>query len=163
LTGIFNRGHFTQVASTTVEHCKKNKQSISCVLFDLDDFKNINDSYGHACGDWVLKEVVKACQKVIRTNDIFARLGGEEFCILLPSCSIERAEKLSEHYRKMIAYINTESTGHNFKVTASFGITSSETSSYDLNTLINNADHAMYQSKNNGKNQLTLFSNNEKS
>jgi len=163
LTGIFNRGHFIQIASTTIEHCKKNKQPISCVLFDLDNFKNINDSYGHACGDWVLKEVVKACQKVIRTNDIFARLGGEEFCILLPSCDLNKAEKLSEHYRKMIAYIDTKATGHNFKVTASFGVTSNNTSGYDLNTLINDADQAMYQSKNSGKNQLTLFGSNEES
>jgi diguanylate cyclase (GGDEF)-like protein len=159
LTGIFNRGHFTQIASTAIEHCQKNKQPISCVLFDLDNFKNINDSYGHTCGDWVLKEVVKACQKVIRTNDIFARLGGEEFCILLPNCDLNKAEKLSEHYRKMIAYIDTKATGHNFKVTASFGITSNKVSGYDLNMLINDADHAMYQSKNSGKNQLTLFDN----
>ena len=76
-------------------------------MFDIDHFKSINDSHGHLCGDWALKAIVKTCQDITRQDDIFARLGGEEFCIILPNCSIDIAIAQAEACRKAIAAIKT--------------------------------------------------------
>ncbi|WP_170309620.1 GGDEF domain-containing protein [Litorilituus lipolyticus] len=157
LTGIFNRGHFTQVATSTLRYCKSAEQDLSVIMFDLDYFKSINDNYGHATGDWALKETIKVCQNVGRKNDIFARLGGEEFCILLPSCHIRSAALVAEHCRSAIEDIVTEASGHDFKITASFGITDAKTSGFELEKLLADADEAAYDSKKSGRNRITVF------
>ena len=157
LTGIYNRGHFTEKANTTLKYCEKTKQEMSLIMFDLDNFKDINDSYGHASGDWALKKVTSVCQQIGRQNDIFARLGGEEFCILLTGCNKKSAEHRAEACRKAIAEIKTESSGYNFFITASFGITDTTTSGYALDQLLADADTATYASKNIGRNQVLVF------
>jgi len=159
LTGIFNRGHFTHVATSALRYCQNANQDISLIMFDLDHFKSINDNYGHAVGDWALKETIKACQSLGRQNDIFARLGGEEFCILLPSCNIRSAALRAEECRNAIEEIITEATGHDFKITASFGITDSITSSFELEKLLADADEAAYQAKHSGRNKVVVFEN----
>ncbi|AQS39581.1 diguanylate cyclase (GGDEF) domain-containing protein [Shewanella psychrophila] len=158
LTGILNRGHFTQVAQSALKYCANTDMYLSCILFDLDKFKNINDSYGHACGDWVLKKVAKVCQAQGRKNDIFARLGGEEFCIVLPSCDLVTATKLAEEYRKVIERIDSADSGFDFTVSASFGVTDTLRSGHALEKLIADADEAMYESKHNGRNRITVYS-----
>ncbi len=157
LTGIFNRGHFTHIADTTLEYCKSASQNLSLIMFDLDQFKDVNDNYGHACGDWVLKKAAEACKQLGRKNDIFARIGGEEFCILLSSCDMQAAEQRAEACRKAISEINTSSTGFDFTITASFGVTDTKTSGYDLGKLLADADNAAYVSKDAGRNKVTLF------
>ena len=161
LTGIFNRGHFTHVATSALRYCKSAEQDVSVIMFDLDHFKSINDNYGHATGDWALKETIKVCQNVGRKNDIFARLGGEEFCILLPSCHIRSAALVAEHCRSAIEDIVTEASGHDFKITASFGITDAKTSGFELEKLLADADEAAYDSKKSGRNRITVFTINE--
>tara|TARA_R110002050_G_scaffold154989_7_gene282950 strand:+ start:182 stop:2017 length:1836 start_codon:yes stop_codon:yes gene_type:complete len=157
LTGIFNRGHFTHIADTTLEYCKSASQNLSLIMFDLDQFKDVNDNYGHACGDWVLKKAAEVCKKLGRQNDIFARIGGEEFCILLSSCDMQSAEQRAEACRKAIAEINTTASGFDFTITASFGVTDTKTSGYDLGKLLADADNAAYASKDAGRNKVTLF------
>lgn len=157
LTGIFNRGHFTHIADTTLAYCKDADQNLSLIMFDLDEFKNVNDSYGHACGDWVLKKTANVCKSLGRQNDIFARVGGEEFCILLTSCDMQAAFQRAEACRKAIAEINTADSGFEFNITASFGITDAKTSGYDLGKLLADADNAAYASKHAGRNEVTLF------
>ncbi|QYJ90883.1 GGDEF domain-containing protein [Shewanella halotolerans] len=157
LTHVFNRGHFTQVAQSALTYCESSEVDLSYILFDLDNFKQINDKYGHAIGDWVLKKVAKACQAQGRKNDIFARIGGEEFCIALPGCDLQTAVKLAEACRKAIAGIDCSATGHEFEVTASFGITDTQMSGYKLERLINDADSAMYQSKETGRDRICIF------
>ncbi|WP_258406892.1 GGDEF domain-containing protein [Shewanella rhizosphaerae] len=157
LTHVFNRGHFTQVAQSALTYCESSEVDLSYILFDLDNFKQINDKYGHAIGDWVLKKVAKACQAQGRKNDIFARIGGEEFCIALPGCDLQTAVKLAEACRKAIAGIDCGETGHEFEVTASFGITDTQMSGYKLERLINDADSAMYQSKETGRDRICIF------
>lgn len=157
LTGVFNRGHFTQLAQSALQYCENSDIYLSCILFDLDKFKTINDSYGHACGDWVLKRVADVCKVQGRSNDIFARLGGEEFCILLPGCDLLTATKLAETCRKAIAQIDTLESGAEFMLTASFGVTDAKLSGYDLEKLTADADMAMYQSKHDGRNRTTVF------
>ncbi|WP_076414599.1 GGDEF domain-containing protein [Shewanella sp. UCD-KL12] len=158
LTGILNRGHFTQVAESALQYCANTDMYLCCILFDLDKFKNINDSYGHACGDWVLKRVAEVCKAQGRNNDIFARLGGEEFCVVLPSCDLLTATKIAEEYRKVIERIDSSGSGFDFSVSASFGVTDTMRSSYSLESLIADADEAMYQSKHNGRNRITVYS-----
>jgi diguanylate cyclase (GGDEF)-like protein len=162
LTGIFNRGHFTQVTLSALKYCKSADQDLSVIMFDLDYFKKVNDSYGHACGDWALKQVTKTCEKLGRQNDIFARLGGEEFCIVLPSCNIDVAILRAEACRAAIEDIITEPSGHDFTITASFGVTDVKRSGFDLDTLLADTDLAAYQSKNSGRNRITVHPEPEK-
>jgi len=157
LTGIYNRGHFIQIAKSALKYCKNAEQDLSIIVFDLDHFKSVNDSYGHACGDWALKETIKVCQNIGRKNDIFARLGGEEFCLLLPSCDIDIATLRAEACRVAIEEITTEASGFNFSLSASFGVTDIKTSGFDLEKLLADADKAAYDSKDAGRNRVTVF------
>jgi diguanylate cyclase (GGDEF)-like protein len=157
LTGIYNRGHFSQIANAALDYCKSADQELSIIMFDLDYFKKVNDDYGHACGDWALKNVIHACKAIGRQNDIFARLGGEEFCILLTSCDKDSAYQRAETYRQAIADINTKESGFDFNITASFGVTDTKTSGYDLEKILADADSAAYSSKYAGRNQVTIF------
>ncbi|WP_170309621.1 tetratricopeptide repeat-containing diguanylate cyclase [Litorilituus lipolyticus] len=162
LTGIFNRGHFTQVATSALNYCESAKQELSVIIFDLDHFKSVNDTYGHATGDWALIEAISVCKDFGRQNDIFARLGGEEFCILLPSCDIRTAALRAEQCRQAIEGIVTEASGHDFKLTASFGVTDAKTSGFVLEKLLADADSAAYESKHAGRNRITVFTIEEK-
>ncbi len=156
LTGIFNRGHFTHVANSALKYCNNAQQDLSVIIFDLDHFKSVNDNYGHACGDWALKEAINACKNIGRQNDVFARLGGEEFCLLLPSCNIQAAALRAEECRKAIEDIITEASGHKFLITASFGVTDVNRSGFNLDKLLADADMAAYESKNAGRNRVTV-------
>ena len=159
LTGIFNRGHFTHIANNALKYCQSTGQELSIIMFDLDHFKKINDSYGHACGDWALKKTVEVCKSLGRQNDIFARLGGEEFCILLTSCDKKAALQRAEACRLAIADINTKDSGFEFTITASFGVTDAKTSGFKLEKLLADADSAAYSAKNAGRNQTVVFQN----
>ncbi|PKG83193.1 GGDEF domain-containing protein [Colwellia sp. 75C3] len=162
LTGIFNRGHFTQVTLSALKYCQSAEQDLSVIMFDLDHFKKINDSFGHLSGDWALKAVTKACEKLGRQNDIFARLGGEEFCIVLPSCNIDVAMLRAEACRAAIEAITTEASGCDFTITASFGVTDAQRSGFTLEKLIGDADFAAYESKHADRNRVTMFTAPEK-
>jgi len=157
LTGIHNRRHFNYVATSALRYCKTAQQSLSMVMFDLDNFKLVNDNYGHHCGDWVLKETINVCQAIGKNSDIFARLGGEEFCLLLPSCNIDEAYIRAEACRIAIEGIITEASGSDFSVSASFGVTDVTRSGFRLSGLLKDADRAMYISKKEGRNQVTRF------
>jgi len=159
LTGIFNRRCFNELANSALEYCNKTNQHVSLILFDLDNFKRINDSYGHQIGDWVLKEVITTCQHLCRKNDIIGRFGGEEFTILLPGCNEDKAAELAEKYRSAVCNISTIETGFDFAISASFGIYSSNSKNQNnLQDAIKAADQAMYHSKNNGRNQVSIYS-----
>ncbi|WP_438865303.1 tetratricopeptide repeat-containing diguanylate cyclase [Neptunicella sp.] len=155
LTGIFTRAHFKVLAQSALDYCDHTEQDICCVVFDLDNFKQVNDSKGHACGDWVLKKTIEVCKQHGRKNDLFARLGGEEFCVILPGCNIISGMSFAHQCRKSIELINTSESGYQFNISASFGVTSAKLSGYKLNKMIADADDAMYRSKNNGRNRVS--------
>ena len=157
LTGIYNRRHFTHVANSALKYCQSTQQDLSVIIFDLDHFKKVNDSFGHACGDWALKATTSACESIGRKNDIFARLGGEEFCIVLPSCNIDTAMLRAEDCRVAIEAIITEASGCDFTITASFGVTDMKRSGFDLEKLLADADFSAYASKHSGRNRVTIF------
>nr|WP_306660282.1 GGDEF domain-containing protein [Rheinheimera maricola] len=158
LTGISNRYHFNNQAKIALDYCESNAKPVALILFDLDFFKSINDTYGHAAGDWTLQAVVKTCRNFMRNNDVFGRIGGEEFAVVLPGCQVDKAVLLAEICRDAIATIDTSESGYIFPLSASFGVSSSDTSGYQLKQLLADADNAMYQSKQAGRDRVSEFS-----
>ena len=154
LTGVCSRHHFYFTCRKTLEYSEANNQEVSFVLFDMDKFKSVNDNFGHLVGDWVLKKAIKVARPCWRQNDIAGRLGGEEFALMLPTCDLSKALEIAESCRKAIEAIDTSETGHQFNVSASFGVTTSKVSGYSLQDLIGDADKTMYQAKEAGKNQV---------
>ncbi len=159
LTGIFNRGHFVEVANSAISHCQKSQQEISCILFDIDKFKHVNDHFGHAVGDKVLKSIIDACQPVCRHNDIFGRIGGEEFAFILPGCNIIIAQDIANKCRKFIKAVDYQALGLDEEITASFGVTDNTQSGYDIDELLADADCAMYSSKHHGRDTVSIYKN----
>ena len=157
LTGISNRYHFNNQAELALEFCRKNNQPAAVILFDLDHFKSINDNHGHAVGDWALQAVVGTCRHFMRNNDVFGRIGGEEFAVVLPGCQTDKAALLAEICRDAIAAIDTEDSGTTFPLTASFGVSGSDSSGYQLKQLLADADKAMYRAKDGGRDQVVSF------
>lgn len=158
LTGISNRYHFNNQAKVALEYCEKNAKPVAVILFDLDYFKNINDLHGHAAGDWALQQVVKTCRNFMRNNDVFGRIGGEEFAVVLPGCQTDKAVLLAEICRDAIAGIDSTDCGKQFPLSASFGVCGSDTSGYQLKQLLADADNAMYSAKEAGRDQVMAFS-----
>lgn len=158
LTGISNRYHFNNQAKVALDYCEKNAKPVAVILFDLDYFKNINDMHGHAAGDWALQQVVKTCRNFMRNNDVFGRIGGEEFAVVLPGCQTDKAVLLAEICRDAIAGIDSTDCGKQFPLSASFGVCGSDTSGYQLKQLLADADNAMYSAKEAGRDQVMAFS-----
>ncbi|MFD2165916.1 diguanylate cyclase [Thalassotalea euphylliae] len=156
LTQTYNRGHFMMLAEEMLASAERTNRTDTCIVFDLDKFKEINDKYGHAAGDWVLRAVADAVKTVIRDQDIFARLGGEEFIILLPNCDTQAALYVTEECGKRLAAIDTRPTGNRFGVSASFGISTTAISGYILDDIVRQTDEAMYLSKQNGRRRVTI-------
>jgi polar amino acid transport system substrate-binding protein len=133
-----------------IEMSKRYNHSFSLILFDIDNFKQINDTYGHKVGDNILVELALLIKNSMRKSDTFARWGGEEFAIILPQSKIDTAVKIAEKVRAKIA-------DHDFddglKVTCSFGVCEYK-KSYDLETLITLTDEKLYKAKHEGKNQI---------
>lgn len=152
LTGIFNRQHFVSEAELALRYAKKSARGACLILIDLDHFKLINDTYGHAVGDQVLKRVVTVCEKHLRSTDIFGRLGGEEFGILLPECQLDQVVDRAEKIRSEIAALSLDENPSGIAISASFGATSTDRSGYELRQLLVDADDALYRAKDAGRN-----------
>jgi len=157
LTGVYNRHHFTLQSEKCLVACALAGEPASLVMFDLDHFKTINDSYGHSTGDWVLKEVAETCQAFCRRMDHFGRIGGEEFAILLHGVDLHAATRLAEDVRVKLAAINSQESGYKFTVTGSFGVSASSLSGYDLAKLLAHADLMLYRAKREGRNRVRTY------
>jgi diguanylate cyclase (GGDEF)-like protein len=156
LTGIFNRQHFVGEAELQLQYCKKSSRDACLVLIDLDHFKIVNDTHGHAVGDRVLRRAVAACQAHLRSTDIFGRLGGEEFGILLPECTLEQVVARAEQIRAAIATAATGEEAPEIPISASFGVSMTGQSGYELRQLLIHADDALYRSKREGRNRVSV-------
>jgi len=148
LTNIYNRRFFMQMLEQEIERTKRNKKPFSLVMFDLDHFKNINDRFGHAAGDIVLRSVADTVKGRIRKTDYFARWGGEEFIILLPETSLDDAVALAEELRKQISMMELEGID---KITASFGVTEYRDTD-TIDTVLIRVDNMLYEAKGEGRN-----------
>jgi diguanylate cyclase (GGDEF)-like protein len=157
LTGIDNRPYFIAQAERELEASRKFEQEVCVILCDLDHFKAINDKYGHATGDHVLRQAVQACRAHLRASDLFGRFGGEEFCILLPGCNLVDARQRCEQLRAAIAGVITDTGSASATVSASFGVAATASSGYELRQLLAHADAALYRAKYAGRNCVVLY------
>ncbi len=156
LTGIPNRRFMYELLKSEESRYNREKSIFSIVICDIDDFKNINDVYGHECGDFILKELSKLINEKKRKHDIFSRWGGEEFLFLLPLTDKEHAFMFANHICKEIAEKDFIYNDKKVKVTLTFGI-SEYSSTIGLDASINNADKALYKGKNTGKNKAVIY------
>ena len=154
LTGICNRPYFIAQAEKALEASQRTGEHLCIILFDLDHFKSINDRYGHATGDFVLKRTVSACQGLLTKEQIFCRFGGEEFALLLPGCDMDKGRQRAEQLRVTIAGITANQGTAKATVSASFGITSTSQAERDLGQLLAQADAALYEAKRTGRNRV---------
>ena len=156
LTGIFNRQHFVGEADRQLQYCRKSERDACLVLLDLDHFKTVNDTHGHAVGDRVLKRAVAACQAYLRSTDVFGRLGGEEFGMLLPECTLDQVLLRVDQMRVAIATVSAGEDAPGIPISASFGVATVGTSGYELRQLMMDADDALYRAKREGRNRVSL-------
>jgi diguanylate cyclase (GGDEF)-like protein len=158
LTGLANRRSFFIRGGEEIKRARRYQVPLSLIMLDIDGFKNINDSYGHETGDLVLQRIANTLLKNIRAVDAVARLGGEEFSVLLPSTQSEDAVKLAERLRLAVEAESFEiREQQRMSVTASIGVAAYGDDTPDLDALLRNADAAMYQAKNQGRNRLILY------
>jgi diguanylate cyclase (GGDEF)-like protein len=152
LTGCFNRRASLEVMDTELRRARRSHGSFSVVMFDLDHFKDINDRFGHLCGDAVLAMVGQRMKAILRGSDIKCRYGGEEFLVLLPETPMPGARRVAEMLRRDFEEHPVPWTDHAVNITASFGITAVVSGEIDANAIIGRADAALYQAKQDGRN-----------
>ena len=157
LTGAANRAHFFEVAERTFQNCQRIDEPLTLVAIDLDRFKSINDTYGHATGDEVLKSVSQACLSVLRPADTFARLGGEEFVALLPGVPRDAALALAVRIRNTISALEVTTQSGLLQVTASLGAATLGASVTSVTQLLAQADQALYAAKRAGRDQVCEY------
>ena len=157
LTQINNRRYFMQRAAEEIQRESRNNQHLVLLMMDLDEFKKINDTYGHAAGDLVLQHFAAVLSANIREIDIPGRIGGEEFAVLLPNTTLQDAVILAERMRQSIENASTEISGQAVKITVSIGAAEYNTEMTSINALYKNADQAMYQAKHSGRNRVVIF------
>jgi diguanylate cyclase (GGDEF)-like protein len=150
LTGLYNRNRLTEVIHYETERANRTGRDYALFYLDIDNFKRINDSYGHETGDNVLKKLAVVLEKSTRKMDIVGRWGGEEFLILLPETTLENAEKLAEKLRREI---EATDFGIPESVTCSFGVTS-YLHTEKIDHVIARADRNLYRAKLEGKNRV---------
>lgn len=151
LTGIHNRRHFFDSAALAFEQARGNAHPLAFLLFDIDDFKKINDSHGHQIGDRVLQRIAHCGAYVLRRDDLFGRIGGEEFAAIFPGCSSAQARQIAERLQREVQRLTFSADGQSFSVTISQGLTCLGPDD-SLEALYVRADEAMYQAKHGGKN-----------
>jgi diguanylate cyclase (GGDEF)-like protein len=160
LTGCYNRGYLNEHLPHEIKRALRYHHPLSLALCDLDHFKKVNDSYGHLCGDMVLKEFVQCIMSLIRSDmDWLARYGGEEFLLVLPETSFKNASRLAERLRKQISKKVFKWEGKKISITASFGVTGFDRNrpgeNFEPDDLIEMADQYLYQAKDKGRNKVT--------
>lgn len=159
LTGCYNRRYMNEHLSREIRRARRYRRALSLALCDIDFFKNVNDRYGHACGDRVLQQFVKAVNELIRTDsDWLVRYGGEEFLLVLPETSLENALSLAERLRQRIADKEFTHQGETVTITASFGVIGIGAERFpekaSSENLLRHADANLYRAKNGGRNRV---------
>ena len=156
LTGCFNRTHALDVIATELRRARRSQAPVSLILFDLDRFKEVNDRYGHLCGDAVLAAVGAKMREVLRGSDLKCRYGGEEFLVLLPETPLDGAKRVAETLRRELADMPITWKSEALGITASVGVTVALPSEIDSSALIGRADAALYRAKDQGRNCVRL-------
>jgi diguanylate cyclase (GGDEF)-like protein len=152
LTQIFNKRYFSEALEREFNRAQRYKRELSLVLFDVDHFKAINDEHGHLAGDAVLRQVAAEVKPRLREQDIFARVGGEEFALLLPEIPHDGAVATAEKVRRIVEGATFTMDTLQVKITVSAGVTSLDARSLDRMSLYERADAALYEAKRGGRN-----------
>jgi len=158
LTGTANRRHFLNTAQKEIERCKRHGGPLSLLMLDIDHFKNVNDTFGHAMGDLALQAVAKACGKRLRSSDLLGRIGGEEFALLLVETDMDKACCAGK--RLLVQVEENElfaKNGQPVRLTISIGVAELRPHEEALSDLMVRADQALYKAKNLGRNRLECF------
>jgi diguanylate cyclase (GGDEF)-like protein len=156
LTGIANHRHFYEALEREISRANRKKSAFALVLADIDNFKRINDTYGHQIGDAVIIELTRRLNDNVRSGDVVARYGGEEFGVILPDADFDGAMALANRICASIADTPYVTAKHDIKYTASFGLAMYDGANpIDKDELISRADKALYGSKKSGKNMVT--------
>ncbi len=159
LTSIHNYRFFKEILDNEIKRHKRYERNLSFLLIDIDDFKSINDTYGHLTGDIVLKEIAELLSETVRSCDFLARYGGEEFAVILPETSEKEALILGKRIVSIIENHKFKSIEDEpiIKISVTVGLTSFPRSASNLQQLIDRADQALYKGKRLGKNRITVF------
>ena len=154
LTGVANRAGFMQSAARCLDRCRREQAPISVMMFDLDRFKKVNDTHGHAIGDGVIRMFCETAAAAIRPGDIFGRIGGEEFAAVLPCCDIEAAYVRAERVRAAFAAACRMVDDRQVNATVSCGVATSAEAALALDAMLKAADAALYDAKFEGRNRV---------
>jgi diguanylate cyclase (GGDEF)-like protein len=159
LTGLYNHRYFQEMVDKELDRGERYQSSFALIMFDIDFFKKINDSYGHPNGDLILINIARIVQKTVRPSDIVARYGGEEFCVILPESNEIGLKIFAERLRRSVEQMITLIDNREVRVSISVGGTCylPQTGKRDKKEIIATADRALYKSKHNGRNQVTLL------
>ncbi len=158
LTGIANRRKFFSILQSEFSKSVRYRRPLSIIMLDIDHFKKVNDCYGHDAGDKVIREFIRLCRRKLRQSDIIARIGGEEFAVILPETSEEGAYILAERIRGGIENKKINIGSCSLSITSSCGIVSLESGPVkNINDFIKKADNALYMAKNSGRNMSCLY------
>jgi two-component system, cell cycle response regulator len=152
LTQIFNKRYFLEMLEREIARSHRYRRELSLVMFDIDHFKKINDSFGHLAGDYVLKHLAQTVKTRIRREDCFARYGGEEFAIVLPEIDGLNAKPFAEKIRQLVEATDFKFENTSMPVTISMGVSTLEPDSSDAQVLIKRADDRLYEAKSSGRN-----------
>jgi len=155
LTSLVNRRSFDRALNDLIKDFNEKKIPFTLILLDLDNFKQINDKFGHPAGDLVLKEVSNLLRTYLRANTIIGRLGGEEFGIILPNVTLENGKNVAERIRNVIENHEIKYDGKVIRISASLGVTQVKEGD-TIDTLYRRADEALYQAKRDGKNKVIV-------
>jgi len=159
LTRIFNRRYFLEAVEKEFDYTRRNHSGLAVILFDIDHFKRVNDSYGHAAGDYVLKTMAELIEREARGYDVFARYGGEEFIFLMRGANREAASALAERVRSTVEGKVFEYDGHTLSVTISLGVSwwNGEDPLSAPEELVKRADQQLYEAKRAGRNCVQVL------
>jgi diguanylate cyclase (GGDEF)-like protein/PAS domain S-box-containing protein len=159
LTGLCNRRAFFEQVQREFERSRRYDHLLSLLMLDIDHFKQINDTYGHAAGDQVLRTVAYECRSLLRTLDIIGRYGGEEVIMALPETDEKNAQQVAERLRQHLAQTVVSADAHEVRISVSLGVaTSNNVEQLTLEALINRADQALYAAKQSGRNRVVVWS-----
>jgi diguanylate cyclase (GGDEF)-like protein len=163
LTNLFNHRFFQEAFDRELERASRLNENLSLLIMDIDHFKGFNDSFGHPAGDYILKNLAHLLKKSARKIDILARYGGEEFAALLPGIDVKNARKTAERWRKAVQRASFKRENKTFALTISMGFATFPSDAETKTDLIERADRALYDAKENGRNQVRHFSDSETS
>ncbi|MEH6625767.1 MAG: diguanylate cyclase [Motiliproteus sp.] len=157
LTGIFNRRAFEDRASNEFQRASRHHRDLAMIIFDIDDFKRFNDTFGHAAGDSILMMLAKVTNQQLRTTDIFGRMGGEEFAVMLPECAATEVQEVAERIRTACQAQKLSFSGQTASVSLSLGVAMMAMHDRSFEEILSRADEALYKAKEAGKNRTWIY------